>query len=220
MAICKRCGTQNPDGSQFCMGCGANLTTQPAENGSGWKKGCIGCACVAVVVLLLAIGGGAWWFYNYQKEQDKKAEETAEWIKQGEKEWEAKRRLGAQDPDAQTYNGKSVRELAGELGFPAVNIGELPKEGRVYRNSDESVKIRFASINFTEGDFIGTLNIIPASGSAKELWVSPCGCSIYHLSNPDDESEECGYFFVNEGAKEIIISDESGIHEEFFLPKN
>ena len=30
MAFCQQCGTQNPDGSRFCTGCGADLTAQAA----------------------------------------------------------------------------------------------------------------------------------------------------------------------------------------------
>ena len=30
MAFCQQCGTQNPDGSRFCTGCGADLTAQVA----------------------------------------------------------------------------------------------------------------------------------------------------------------------------------------------
>ncbi|HAL01989.1 MAG TPA: hypothetical protein DCP07_01390 [Lachnospiraceae bacterium] len=30
MAFCQQCGTQNPDGSRFCTGCGADLTSQAA----------------------------------------------------------------------------------------------------------------------------------------------------------------------------------------------
>ncbi len=39
MAFCAKCGSQNPDGSQFCTGCGAKLgaggATNPGFSGSG-----------------------------------------------------------------------------------------------------------------------------------------------------------------------------------------
>ena len=213
MIVCKNCGYSNPDGANFCSNCRASLATPQPQQNSGKNKGCISCAGIAIAVLLLAIGGGCWWLYSYIKQQEKEADETIAWLNKGKKEWEAKRLLGEQDPDKQTYNGQSVRALAEELNFPVSNYGELPEEGRVYRTEDEARTFRFANINFTEGDYIGKLDVSPKIEGTSEFWVSPCGCSIYHLTDPDNKSEEHGYFFVDKGAKRILLNSGGEIHE-------
>nr|NIV40240.1 zinc-ribbon domain-containing protein [Anaerolineae bacterium] len=48
--ICPQCGTENPEGARFCMGCASRLVLACAECGSELPHGarfCINCAAPA-----------------------------------------------------------------------------------------------------------------------------------------------------------------------------
>ena len=190
----------------------------PKSSGGSAGKTCLGCGCAAVIVTLLVIGGLCWWFYSYYKQHDKDIEEVLEWVDKSHDKWEEENGVGNEDPETQTYNGMTLKLLAEEQGFPSVTYSELPKEGAAYFNDEDELALRFNKLKFKEGNYIGVITISNRStGEVAMFRISPCGCSIYHLNYPSDESIS-GYIFVYKAARRILINGDGEI-KEFVLPE-
>ena len=190
----------------------------PKSSGGGAGKTCLGCGCAAVIVTLLIIGGLCWWFYSYYKQHDKDIDELLEMVDKSQAKWEEENGVGNEDPKTQTYNGMTLKLLAEEQGFPSVTYSELPKEGAAYFNDEDGLALRFNKLKFKEGDYIGIITITNRStGEVAMFRISPCGCSIYHLNYPSDESID-GYLFVYKAARRILINGDGEI-KEFVLPE-
>lgn len=190
-------------------------TPQPAPQKGGGSGGntCLGCGCAAVIVFLLIIGGLCWWVYDYYKKHNRDIDEVLEWVDKGHKEWEETHANGNQDPETMTYNGQTLGELADENGFPTVYYDERPKEGAIYRNDEMGINIRFNYMKFKEGDYIGMMTLSGASsGQMLTFRMSSCGCSIYHLDNPDDGSMEA-FAFVYRDAERILVGADGDVQE-------
>ena len=125
---------------------------------------------------------------------------------------------GDENPNTQTYEGKTLKLLAEEQGFPSVTYSELPKEGPSYFNDEDELAIRFNYMKFTQGDYIGIMTLSNRSnGDVSVFRFSPCGCSIYHLNYPADPSVD-GYIFVYKAARRILVSTKEEL-KEFVLPE-
>ena len=191
----------------------------PKSSGGGAGKTCLGCGCAALIVLLLIIGGACWWFYSYYKQHNEDIDEVLEWVDKSHAEWEEQNGVGNEDPEIQTYNGQTLKELAEQQGFPSVTYSELPQEGPsyFYDDEEESIALRVNYLKFKEGDYIGVATLSDRKGGeVRVARISPCGCSIYRLSFPQDENLEV-YMFVYKAARRIIIGS-NGETKEFTLP--
>jgi len=215
--------TPPPPASQVVVQAGAPTPQQPRpipqKSSGGGGKTCLGCGCVAVIVLTLIIGGLCWWAYSYYTKHNKDIDEVLEWMDKSHAQWEEQNGVGNEDPENQTYNGQTLKELAEAQGFPSVTYSELPKEGPsyFYDEGEESLALRVNYLKFKEGDYIGLASISDRkTGELYTFRISPCGCSIYHLNFPQDESVEA-YMFVYKAARRIIIGS-NGDTKEFTLP--
>ena len=215
-----------PPASQVVVQAGAPTPQQPRpippkSSGGGAGKTCLGCGCAALIVSLLIIGGLCWWGYSYYKQHNKDIDEVLEWVDKSQAQWEEQNAVGNENPETQTYNGQTLKELAEQQAFPSVTYSELPKEGPsyFYDGEDESLALRVNYLKFKEGDYIGVATISDRKGGEVYIFrISPCGCSIYHLNFPQDESIE-GYMFVYKGARRIIVGL-NGDTKEFTLPED
>lgn len=170
-------------------------------------------------MLTLVIVGLCWWAYSYYKQHNKDIDEVLEWVDKSHAQWEEQNGVGNENPEIQTYNGQTLKELAEEQGFPSVTYSELPKEGPsyFYDEGEESLALRVNYLKFKEGDYIGVASISDRkTGELYTFRISPCGCSIYHLNFPQDESVEA-YMFVYKAARRIVIGS-NGDTKEFTLP--
>lgn len=168
-------------------------------------------------MFLLIIGGLCWWGYDYYKKHNKDLDEVLNWVDKGHAEWEEQHGTGDQNPDSQTYEGQTLRALAEENGFPIVTYDERPSEVIVYTNEETGMNIHFNYLKFKEGDYIGTMTLSGLEGGQVLVFrFSPCGCSLYKLNYPTDESMK-GYFFVYKGARRILLGSDGDL-QEFTLP--
>lgn len=190
----------------------------PKSSGGGAGKTCLGCGCAAGIVILLILGGLTWWGYSIYKQHGEDLDEVLEWIDKSHAEWEEKNGVGNEDPNTQTYNGKTLKLLAEEQGLPSVTYDERPSEGPSYFNDESELAVRFNYLKFKEGDYIGIMTVSDrSSGEVQVFRFSPCGCSIYHLNYPADPDVD-GYLFVYKGARRVVISDNEEV-KEFVLPE-
>lgn len=189
---------------------------RPVKKSNGCST-CLGCGCVVIIVLMLAIGGVCWWAYDYAQKHGGDIEDVLEeWLEKKDAELMEKYGEGDEDPDAQTYNGQTLRELAESKGFPVVTYSEIPKEGPSYFNREERLTLRTTYLKFKSGDYLGVVSI--SNGNTGEVPVyrlSACGCSVYHLDFPSDENFD-GYMFVYGGARRIMTNI-NGIITEYKL---
>jgi hypothetical protein len=175
----------------------------------------LGLGCAGIIIFLLVIGGLCWWGYDYFKKHGEDIEEVVEDL---DAELQEEYDEGDEKPDTQTYDGKTLKLLAEEQGFPSVTYSELPKEGPSYFNDEDELAIRFNYMKFTEGDYIGIMTLSDrSSGDVSVFRFSPCGCSIYHLNYPADPSVD-GYIFVYKAARRILFSNKEELRE-FTLPE-
>ena len=187
----------------------------PPKKGNGFSKTCLGLGCAGIIIFLLVIGGLCWWGYDYFKKHGEDIEEVVEDL---DAELQEEYDEGDEKPDTQTYDGKTLKLLAEEQGFPSVTYSELPKEGPSYFNDEDELAIRFNYMKFTEGDYIGIMTLSDrSSGDVSVFRFSPCGCSIYHLNYPADPSVD-GYIFVYKAARRILFSNKEELRE-FTLPE-
>ena len=185
----------------------------PPKSGGGGGKTCLGCGCAAAIVLLLLLGGLGWWGYDYYKKHNKSLDEVLEWIDKGHAEWEEQHGTGNENPDTQMYEGKTLRQLAEENGFPCVTYNERPSEACIYRNEEAGLNIRFNYLKFKEGDYIGAMTLTGLDdGQVLVFRFSPCGCSIFKLNYPNDTTMK-GYVFVYKGARRILLGSDDQLME-------
>ncbi|MBO4672809.1 MAG: zinc-ribbon domain-containing protein [Bacteroidaceae bacterium] len=190
---------------------------RPAKKNSCFS--CLGCGCLVIIVISLIITGLFWIGYDYvQKHGGDIDEVLEEWFEQKDAELMEKYGEGDEDPDAQTYNGQTLRELAQEQGFPSVTYTDRPKDAATYFCEQEQMALRFAYVKFKEGDYLGLATISQSgNGKAFAFRFSACGCSIYRLENPKDDSTN-GYFFVYGGARRILVKIADNKIIEFSVP--
>lgn len=56
--LCKKCGTENPDGARYCSKCGKALNEKAAvKKGSEKEKSIALCVVVAIILLVYTLGG-------------------------------------------------------------------------------------------------------------------------------------------------------------------
>ena len=190
---------------------------RPAKKSSGCST-CLGCGCIAIIVLMLAIGGACWWLYDYAQKHGEDIEDVLEeWFEQKDAELMEKYGVGDENPETQTYKGQTLKDLANEQGFPSVTYTQMPKDAATYFCKSEQMALRFAYLKFKEGDYMGLITISEHSiGEVLTFRFSLCGCSIFRMENPKDETMN-SYFFVYGGAQRILVNLE-GNTIEFTLP--
>lgn len=187
----------------------------PNKKGGGCSS-CLGCGCIGLIVLMLVIGGLCWWGYDYIQKHGGDFEDILE---QWDDQLKEKYAEGDEDPDAQTYNGQTLREFANGLGFPVVTYSEYPKVGPSYFSEEANSVLRAYDIKFKSGDYLGVITISDHNTmEVPQYRFSPCGCSIYHLSLPSDEDFD-GYMFVFGGARRILTNI-NGVVAEYTIPND
>jgi hypothetical protein len=183
----------------------------PQQSSSGgFGKTCLGCGCAILVVLAIAIGIGCWMGYNYMQKNNTDLQELWDtWMYDSDTDYDAA--LNA------TYKGQPVSELAEEKGFPSVAYDERPQEVRIYTNRAKGRNIRFNYMYFKDGESIGVMTLTAQDGSEVKLYkMAPCGCSIYHLTNSQDASDE-GFMFAYKRGERVLVNIDGSV-DDFRLP--
>ena len=114
---------------------------------------------------------------------------------------------------AATANKEKAKQLATELGVPAVSYNVLPKHDMFYLDKDSEIGVQCKISQQSGRATMGTVEVIHwFTGEKFKYNLQSCGNSIYLLANPKSSGGST-YLFVYEGGKRMLYGEKGKMKE-------